>query len=123
MPVLDLRAPRVVELHDLRIAGGSMLGAGLVRGFMHHPPGVPCLLRRVTGIPCPLCGMTTSVTAATHAHLGQALAANPAGVLVVVAAIALLVLHRADRVTVPGWLLPAGLSLMWLFELFRFGIL
>src|SRR5947199_5711405 len=94
VPVLDLRAPRVVELGDLRIAGGLMLAAGVVRGFLHHPPGIPCPLRLATGIPCPLCGMTTSVTATTHAHLVQAIAANPAGPVAVAAAVVLLVLRR-----------------------------
>ena len=123
MPVLDLRAPRVVELGDLRIAGGLMLAAGVVRGFLHHPPGIPCPLRLATGIPCPLCGMTTSVTATTHAHLVQAIAANPAGPVAVAAAVVLLVLRRAERVRVPGWAVPVGLALMWVFELFRFRIL
>jgi Flp pilus assembly protein protease CpaA len=66
--------------------------------------------------------MTTSVTATVRGDIGSALVANPAGILVVVIAIALLVAYRTNRVTVPTALVPAGLLLMWTFELFRFNV-
>ena len=88
------------------------------------PPEDPrftvCLFRRLTGIPCPLCGMTTSVTAAVHLHLGPALAANPAGVAAVAVAVVILALPRLRRVRVPSWLAPVVLALMWAYELVRF---
>ena len=113
-----------LDLHDIRIAGAVMLGAGAVRAaWPGHAPGLPCPLRTLTGVPCPLCGMTTSVTEAVHLHLGSAVAANPAGVLVVAAAVALLVSPRLKAVDVPRWLPYVALSLMWMWELFRFGIL
>jgi hypothetical protein len=113
----------VVELADLRLAGGLMLVAGAVLPLIPGHPGLPCPLRTLTGVPCPLCGMTTSVTATVHLDVGKALTANPAGVLAVVAAAGLLVAWRARRVLLPGWALPLGLALMWLFELHRFRLL
>jgi hypothetical protein len=108
---------------DLRLAGGLMLGAGLVLPALPgHHDGIPCPLRTLTGIPCPLCGMTTSVEATLHAHLGAALAANPAGLPLVVAA-AWLVVMRPTRVVVSRLAAGAALALMWAFELHRFGIL
>jgi len=115
------RARQAVGLSDLRIAGGLMLAIAAVRPV--HGPGIPCPLRTLTGVPCPLCGMTTSVTDTVHGHVAAAFTANPAGLLAVAAAVALLVWRRAQRVTLPAAALPVALSLMWLFELHRFHFL
>ena len=55
-------------------------------------------------------------------HLGDALAANPLGVLLVLAALALLVLRPA-RLVLPRAVVPAVLAASWLFELHRFSFL
>jgi uncharacterized protein DUF2752 len=39
--------------------------------------GLPCPLRTVTGVPCPMCGMTTAASSLAAGQLGGALAANP----------------------------------------------
>lgn len=112
-----------IDLHDLRIAGGLMLGAAALIPLLPGPDGLPCPLRSLTGVPCPLCGMTTSVTALVHLDPVAAVAANPAGVVAVVVALALLAFRRRREVRVPAWALPAGLALMWLWQLARFDIL
>ena len=38
---------------------------------------LPCPLRSVTGIPCPLCGMTTAAQALVRGDLDGAVSANP----------------------------------------------
>lgn len=116
-------ARTTVELHDLRVAGGVMLAIAALLPVLPGPDGVPCPLRAITGIPCPLCGMTTSVTSVVHLDPISAVAANPAGVLAVVIAVALLVMRRRRQVDVPVWWLPVGLGLMWIWQLFRFAIL
>jgi hypothetical protein len=97
-----------------------MLGAAAVLPMLPGDPGVPCPLRSFTGVPCPLCGMTTSVEAAVHLQLGEALAANPMGVVAVVVAIVLLVRRPA---TLPVWVpgILVALAAMWVFQLHRFG--
>lgn len=120
--MVGLRAGRVVELADLRVAGGVMLAAAFA-GPVFGAPGLPCPLRALTGIPCPLCGMTTSVTEAVHLDVASALAANPAGLVAVAVAVALLMFRRVERVRVPAVAGPAGLVAMWAFQLQRFQIL
>ncbi|HEX2047474.1 MAG TPA: DUF2752 domain-containing protein [Acidimicrobiales bacterium] len=117
-----MRARTTVDLHDVRIAGAVMLGAAALAPVLPGPDGVPCPLRGLTGVPCPLCGMTTSVTAAVHLDPLTALAATPAGVLAVVAAVALLAFRRWRRVTVPVWAFPAALAAMWTWQLVRLGV-
>lgn len=114
-----LRAHATVDLHDLRVAGTLMLAGAVLLPLLPGPDGIPCPLRSLTGIPCPLCGMTTSVTAAVHVDLIAALAATPAGVLAVIVAVGLLVYHRRQQVTVPGWALPVALIGMWIWQLVR----
>lgn len=112
----------VVDLHDVRQAAGVMLAAAFVLPALPGHPGIPCPLRTLTGVPCPLCGMTTSVEDTVHAHVGGALAANPAGLPLVAAALAVFAVRRS-RVSFPGTFLYAALAAMWVFELHRFGLL
>lgn len=109
-----------LESRDLRLASGAMLVFAAVRPLIPHEPGIPCPLRTLTGIPCPLCGMTRSVTAAVHGHLAHSLALNPGGIVAVVVAVALLVAWRARRLTLPTWVLPATLALLWAYQLFKY---
>ena len=111
-----------LDLDELRGAGAAMLAAGAVLPSLPGHPGFACPLQRVTGVPCPLCGMTTSVEATLRLHLQTALAANPGGVLVVLTAMLLLVV-RPRRLRVPYVVLPVALTAMWLFELHRFSFL
>jgi hypothetical protein len=112
----------VIDLRDARIAGALLLGVGLVLPVLPGHPGIVCPLRAFTGVPCPLCGMTTSVEDTVHLDVRAALAANPAGVAAVVAAIAIL-LVRPSRIRLHRLVPAAALATMWLFELHRFGFL
>ena len=106
----------------LRTAGLAMLGLGVVLPLLPGSPGVPCPLRTLTGVPCPMCGMSTSVEAVLRLDLHGALAANPAGLVAVAVAVLLLMLRpRLLRVAV--FVVPLSLAAMWLFELHRFSYL
>ncbi len=93
----------------------------------HDDPGALCPLRRLTGVPCPVCGSTTVLMELGAGHLGAALLANP----VTAGAMALLVLAplglgrwwwRADgRLRVGA--LAVAVVVAWLWELRRFGFL
>ena len=57
--------------------------AALVLGVLVLPwrPATLCLLRAVTGVPCPFCGGTTAMVQLGRGDLGAALAASPLVVL------------------------------------------
>ena len=116
------RTRTTVDLHDLRIAGGVMLAVAALAPLVPGPDGVPCPFRSLTGIPCPLCGMTTSVTAFVHLDPIGAMAASPAGVVAVLVAFGLLVFRRREQATLPAWAIPVGLGLMWRWQLVWFGV-
>ena len=115
-----IHAIELPDTSDLRKAGGLMLAAAVVLPAVSAHPPLLCPLKTITGVPCPFCGMTTSVEATVHLHLGDAVAATPAGVLLVVAAIVLL-FRRPKAIQLPLPLVFAVLALMWAFQLHRFG--
>ncbi len=111
-----------VDVSDARGAAVAMLGAALVLPLTGHG-GLPCPLRTLTGVPCPICGMTTSVEASVHAHPLAALAANPAGPLLTIAAAFLVVRPPSRAFAFPVVVVAAVLAALWLFELHRFSII
>jgi hypothetical protein len=112
----------VFEVRELRSAGALMLAGALILPVLPGHPGLACPLRALTGVPCPLCGLTSSVVDSTHGDVSGALSTNPAGLAAVVLAVALLIV-RPRHVVVPWIVALAGLTAMWLFELQRFGFI
>jgi hypothetical protein len=109
----DLHAGR-----DVRIgAAGLVAAAGVWPLLPVHPP-LACPLRRLTGIPCPLCGMTRACVAAVHGHVGTSLAFNPAGVIVLVAAVVALVRPQwLTRLQVPMWGAGLAIATLWVWNI------
>lgn len=60
----------------------------LALGAIHfrHRPATFCLLREITGIPCPFCGGTTAMARLGTGHLRAAAAASPLALLMLVLA-------------------------------------
>jgi hypothetical protein len=58
----------------------------LPRGVLRDAPTL-CPFRRVTGLPCPTCGLTRSWQAAAHLRLRDSLAYHPLGAATFVAAV------------------------------------
>jgi uncharacterized protein DUF2752 len=112
-----------IDTSDARGAALAMLAAAATLPLLPGHAGLPCPLRTLTGVPCPLCGMTTSVEATVHGDLLAALRANPAGPLAVLAALALLVRRPAGALRVPTVAVVALLLGLWFFELHRFSLI
>jgi hypothetical protein len=117
----ELRRPVEIDVSRLKAPAAAMLAAGTALPMLGHP-GVGCPLRTLTGIPCPLCGMSTSVEDAVRLQLVDALKANPVGLLAVGVAIVALLARRRLPLRAPVCFIYTGLLSMWLFQLFRFGI-
>lgn len=117
-----LASQRVLSLEDSRVAAAGVLAVAALQPLIPGDFSVACPLRDLTGIPCPLCGMTTSVTATVRLDWGEAAAATPAGIVAVVLAVVLLVAPPRRAVSVPAWVVPMGLAVMWLYQLNRWSI-
>ncbi|MHB8718687.1 MAG: DUF2752 domain-containing protein [Candidatus Dormibacteria bacterium] len=77
-----LPAPRVAQRAAARIAAMACL---VVVVASVHPPRPPslCVLRTLTGIPCPFCGGTTAAVHLGHGDLVGALKASPLAVFLI----------------------------------------
>lgn len=112
----------VLDGAELRLPAIGLLAAGIALPLLGHP-GPGCLLRAATGVPCPLCGMSTSVASTVRGDLQEAVAATPVGVLLVGLAAWVALSGRPRRLEVPLPGLVAILVVMWLFQLLRFSVL
>jgi Protein of unknown function (DUF2752) len=112
-----------IDTSDVRGAALAMLAAAATLPLLPGHAGLPCPLRTLTGVPCPLCGMTTSVESTVHGHLLDALRANPAGPLAVLVALALLVRRPAGPLRFPTVAVAGVVLGLWLFELHRFSLI
>jgi hypothetical protein len=111
-----------------RLALAALCSLGAAWIHEHHDPGALCPLRRLTGVPCPLCGSTTVFMEAGAGHWTAALAANP---LTVLAFFAFLAAPLALVDPVASWAaqparrrnlaLGVLLALSWVWQLHRFG--
>ncbi len=110
---LELRPAR-----DLRVAGAGLVGIAAAWPLVPVHPPLACPLRAATGIPCPLCGLTRACVAAVHGHLGTSLSFNPAGVLVVLAAlVALFRPQWLTRLRAPAWFVIAAVGGLWVWNI------
>jgi hypothetical protein len=121
---LAVRLREPVELHVADARAAAVLGVAYVLAAPLLPAALhfTCPLRALTGIPCPLCGLTTSVGAVLRLDLPAAVAANPFGIAVALVAIVLLV-RPPGRLALPAWLALAAALVSWGWELQRFGLL
>ena len=100
-----------VDLRELRWAGAGMLAVAATKPLWSSVGSeYSCPFRAMTGVPCPLCGMTTSVCATVALRFGDAFAANPFGIVAVLVAIALVVVRARGTVSFPPWVVGAGLA-------------
>jgi hypothetical protein len=126
--------------HALARLGASLVAGALLIGWPALPRALAdwvhagCLWREMTGLPCPGCGITTSLAALGRGDLSAAWAANPSGLAIaallvgqtiVTGVSALLAAHGAARAwhAAFGWFTwldrsaVGGLMAVWLWRL------
>ena len=81
-------APDPWTRHAVARLGASILAVAVLIVWPHVLPALArwtdaaCLLRELTGLPCPGCGITTSLLALGRGDVAACWAANPAGLVV-----------------------------------------
>ena len=111
-------APTRPYERELRVVSGGMVAIASAWPLLPLHPGVACPLRALTGVPCPLCGMTRAVVAAVHGHARASLAFNPGGVvLLVVAVVAIVRPAWVTRLQLPTWSLLAIVGAVWVWNI------
>jgi hypothetical protein len=111
------------DLTDARGTAIAVLASAPILALLPGHAGLPCPLRTLTGVPCPLCGGTTSVEDVFRGHLVAALQANPLGPAAVGAAVLLLVRRPRHALRLPGMVVALTVLGLWLFELHRYSII
>lgn len=114
--IVSLNGPVVTRMAALMLAGGALLA------FAPIHPGLLCPLRASTGVPCPACGMTTSIKECLRGDLAGAWAANPGGIAAVGVALAVVIIRPA-AIRVRWSTVALVVAAMWIFQLFRFSVL
>jgi uncharacterized membrane protein AbrB (regulator of aidB expression) len=109
--------PTTIRTREARVGAAAMLGVALIWPALPVHPPLACPLRTLTGVPCPMCGMTRAVVALVHGHALQSLRFNPGGILVVLLALALVAGFRVERVRLPPWLLLLVPAVLWAWNI------
>jgi len=113
-----------IRLRGLILAAVSlkvMLLASSLRPYAsglgtHQQLGLPaCSFEARTGLPCPSCGMTTSMAAMAHGQVGAALSAHPFGVVAFLAVLALAGVGMVELATGFDVLARARPRLWWVW--------
>jgi hypothetical protein len=111
----------------------SVLGIALVWLSSHfHQPVQLCLIKRLTGVPCPTCGFTRGAIALLEGHFARALLYNPLLYLVLglffAATAVRIVSARGVRISLTGkerlaaWILAGVLfAVNWVYVIFFVG--
>ncbi|GAA4490248.1 hypothetical protein GCM10023191_022130 [Actinoallomurus oryzae] len=129
---------RMVTTRPLAVATRSAVLVAVVVALaalrVPRPPTL-CLLRQVTGIPCPMCGFTTAGVHLGHADLVGAAGASPLAVAVCVGFVLVPFTRRSRLATfwrelpnrwrqlLPVFAIVAVLAFAEIWQLQRFGIL
>lgn len=90
--------------HGLPLAAAAAVAASFALPVAAVEAGpVLCLFRRLTGLPCPACGLTRSFVATAHGQFDLAFAQHLFGPLLFAGCIALVLAALARRLTVDWW--------------------
>lgn len=98
---------------------------GIVISIAHHMGISLCLFRRLTGLPCPCCGMTRACFAVLKGNLVEAVRSNPlvvSAIFISPFALPMMIQHKNWPrlvVIVAKVLVPVAVLCNWVYLLFR----
>ena len=82
---LEVLANRIRQAREMAFLYGGMAAGALIISALLVPGGPPgidlCLMHRITGLPCPGCGLTRAFCSISHGHWSAAWHFNPFGFL------------------------------------------
>jgi hypothetical protein len=116
-------APYEIDVRRVRKPAAIFLAGGLVAAHLPAGIGLPCPLRTLTGVPCPFCGVTTSVRDMLGGRVRAGLGVAPLGLLLVVVAVAVVLRLGPGNVRILRPIVIAGVVAEWCFELFRYHVI
>lgn len=97
------------DFRDVRL----LARVGVILAFVVPPAlarrgPVVCLFRRITGRPCPYCGLTRSWTATAHGQIDDGFRAHPMGPPALLAAVGLAILPDSSIDELRPWMRSIG---------------
>ncbi|HVF05826.1 MAG TPA: DUF2752 domain-containing protein [Frankiaceae bacterium] len=112
---------RAVAATAVRVALAASAAVTLAAVRIERPPTL-CLLRAVTGIPCPLCGTTTAAVHLGNGDVVAALLANPVALLLGLGLVLYPLIARGCHVPhrARGWLFTSVAAFAWVWQIVRF---
>lgn len=78
----DMRAGRVIQKFGILACGPLLFSVLLLWPVSDNPRYTICMMFRMSGIPCPTCGMTRSLASLAKGRLADSLDYHPFGILV-----------------------------------------
>lgn len=118
-----LTALMSVPLTPLRWLVLGCAGLAIFGMVLPFSPIPPCPMLTITGVPCPLCGMTRSARSMMRLDLSAALRYQPFGVLAFLGGLAILLLWAMPRtrtvriIRVPVALVVALFTASWIWNI------
>lgn len=116
-------APSELDVGRLRKPAAIFLAGGLLLAHLPAGVGLPCPMRSLTGVPCPFCGVTTSVRDTLGGHVRAGLDSAPLGLVLIAAAFLLALGLGPTKVKFLRPIVIAAVIAEWSFELVRFHII
>jgi len=112
-----------VDLRRLQKPALVLLAGGLVLAHLPTGWGLPCPMRSLTGVPCPFCGVTTSVRDALGGHVRAGFKAAPLGLVLIAAGVAIALRLGPANIRVLRAVLILVIAAEWCYELYRFHLI
>ena len=118
-----LTASIAMPLRPLRWLVVGCLGLAVVGMVLPFSPIPPCPLLTITGVPCPLCGMTRSARSLLHLDLSASLRFQPFGLAAFSCGVIILALWAIPRtravsvVRIPVAVVIAVVAVSWIWNI------